>query len=110
MQTHGHAAAKFSARSGVTFMGAFSHPAARRLAAEASIVVGLLLLWALLSALLLSTLEKIGDPGHCVYLGRAGTHCVETPGGGGADSSAPGQDCRLLRRAGWDCRPQTPSN
>lgn len=110
MLTRGHAAAKFSARPGVSVIAAFSHPAARRLAGEGCVVVGVLFLWALLSALLFSTLEKVGDPGRCVYFGRAGTHCVETSGGGGKDPSASARDCRALGRAGWDCRPKTPSN
>ena len=110
MLTRGHAAAKFSARPGVSVIGAFSHPAARRLAGEVCVVVGVLLLWALLSALLLSTMGKVGDPGGCVYFGRAGTHCVETPGAGGKNPSAAGQECRALGRAGWDCRPKAPSN
>jgi hypothetical protein len=110
MHTYGRAAEKYSARPGVSSIGDFSHPAARRLAREACMIVGLLLLWAMLSALLLSTLEKVGDPGSCVFLGRAGTRCARTPGGGGKDPSASDRDCRLLGRAGWDCGPKTPSN
>ena len=110
LHTHGHAAAKFSARPGVSAFGDLSHPAARRLAREICFVVGVLFLWAMLSPLLLSKLEKAGDPGNCVYFGRAGTRCAETPGGGGKDPAAPGQDCRSLGRAGWDCRPKTSSN
>jgi hypothetical protein len=110
MHPNGHAAAKFSARPRVSVIGDFSHPAARRLAREVCFVVGVLLLWAMLSPLLLSKLEKAGDPGTCVSFGRAGTHCAETPGGGGQDPSASGQDCRSLGRGGWGCQPKTPSN
>jgi hypothetical protein len=109
IHTHGQATAKFSARPGVAVMGEFTSPAARRLAGEIGAAFGVLLLWALLSALFLSLMEKAGDPRACVYLGRAGTPCVETSGGGAKNLSASGLDCRSPGRPGWDCDPKTPS-
>ncbi len=109
MHPYAHAAAK-SPRPGGSAIGDFSHPAARRLAREVCFAVGVLLLWAMLSPLLLSKLEKAGDPGNCVHFGRGGTNCVATPGGGGKGPSASGQECRSLGRAGWNCQPKTPSD
>jgi hypothetical protein len=110
MHTHAHAAAKFTVKPRGSVFGGLSNSTVRRLAGETCIGVGVLLLWALLSAWILSTMDKTGGPGSCVNFGRAGTHCVETSGSGANNSSASRQECQLLGRAGRDCQAKTPTD
>jgi hypothetical protein len=110
MHTHAHAAAKFTVKPRASVFGGLSHSTVRRMAGETFIGVGVLLLWALLSVWILSTMERAGSPGSCVNFGRAGAHCAETSRGGANDPSASGQDCQLMGRAGRDCKAKPSSN
>ena len=86
----------------------FSRRKARHLAVDHLVVVAALLLWALLSHGNAFRLPHAGGVGDCVFLGRAGSHCVGSTHGAGADAPSTGA-CEFLGRAGDYCPPATPS-
>ena len=86
-----------------------SHHLTARLASDAAIVVGAILLWALLSHVNWSGLTKSTGAGECVYFGRAGARCTER--GESAERNKPAQDrnCYSLGRTGRICWPERSS-
>jgi hypothetical protein len=76
------------------------------LALDISIVVGALIIWALLSHLPWHQLWEREAARDCIYLGRAGAHCIESSG---KEGGAQEQACKLLGRAGRSCAPEPSS-
>jgi hypothetical protein len=87
----------------------FSRRKAREVAVEIIIVVAALLLWALLSHVNSPPFRQAGAAGGCVFLGRAGSHCVGSASGADAGAPSP-RGCEFLGRAGDYCPPETPSH
>ncbi len=85
----------------------FSRRKARHLAVDILIVVAAILLWALLSHANSPRFLQAGGAGDCVFLGRAGSHCVGSTNGAAAPSP---RGCEFLGRAGDYCPPETPSH
>lgn len=86
----------------------FSRRKALRLALDVAIIVAGLLLWALLSHLdsNWTGLWKPDAAEDCVYLGRAGSHCVAREHSREGDGAASDQNCQSLGRAGRYCAPE----
>ncbi len=86
----------------------FSRRKALLLAADISIAVAALILWALLSHVNVSRFLRPETARDCVYLGRAGSHCVKRANSE-SNRAPPKRDCEFLGRAGEYCAPEVTS-